>query len=618
MLIGIARLAVLLLIAVAVAPSAALADWPVYGKDLANTRSAGNEGPSPGQAGSLPKAWEFETADGDVTGTPVVADGRVVAGDYGGSIFALDAVNGRRLWSRDVNQQINGSAAIALDPGGPAGDVVYVPVAQPSGPRLLALALEDGRVLFDTVIDTQTNSDTFGSPVVWDGRVYIGVSAYYGEFSERPSEETRVRGSVVAVNARSGKVDWKTYMVPPGRDGAPVWTTPAIDTATGRLFVGTGNAYNPPASEMTDSIVALDARTGAIRDHFQATANDVWTLSEPVGPDYDFGASPNLFRGLDGRSLVGEGQKSGIYHALDRDTLDPVWQTRTGVGSSTGGIIGSTAYDGGRIYGPNNSFGQGGQVWALNRRGEMGWISPEPGPLSFSPVSVANGVVYNTDFSTVVTARDAASGSILGKLQLGAPSFGGVSIVNGALYVAVGTSQNGSGAVIAFGDTSRNGRRDRRGRRGRGSGGGSRCLPRRLAASSRRIGPARLGASYKSFARRYRAVRRGRRATRYCVRGGGRFLVGARRGKVDFVATTARGHRTRRLGPGRRLRRVRIAGARRIRGGLLVGRARGRGRVVYGMRRRRISYLAVVPRRAARERVLVRRLRAVGLGAGRR
>jgi polyvinyl alcohol dehydrogenase (cytochrome) len=544
---GIARLAVLVLAAAAVAPSPALAEWPFYGRDLANTRSAGTEGPTPAQAGSLPRAWRFDTPDGDVTGTPVVADGRVVAGDYGGSIFALDAVNGRRLWSRDVNQPINGSAAIVPDPDAATGGVAYVPVAQPSGPRLLALALEDGRVLFDTVIDTQTNSDTFGSPVVWDGRVYIGVSAYYGEFSERPSEETRVRGSVVAVDARTGKIDWKTYMVPSGRDGAAVWTTPAIDTATGRLFVGTGNAYNPPATELTDSIVALDARTGAIRDHFQATANDVWTLSEPVGPDYDFGASPNLFRGLDGRRLVGEGQKSGVYWALDRNTLDPVWQTRTGVGSSTGGIIGSTAYDGSRIYGPNNSLGQGGQVWALNRRGEMGWISPETGPLSFSPVSVANGVVYNTDFSTVVTAREAASGLILGKLQLGAPSFGGVSIVNGALYVAVGTSQNGSGAVIAFGDTSRNGH----------GAGGSRKPRLRLTVRPRRIRAGRR----RVF--RFRVTRTGRGKRRRAVP----------RALVRFAGRRAR---TRRSGRARIVVRLRRTGRRRARAskrGYRAGRA---------------------------------------------
>jgi hypothetical protein len=142
-------------------------------------------------------------------------------------------------------------------------------------------------------------------------------------------------------------------------------------------------------------------------------------------------------------------------------------------------------------------------------------------------------------------------------------------------------------------------------------------LPRRLPVSGRRIGPARIGRSYAAFFRRYRALRRGRGATRFCVRGRGRFLVGSRKGKIDFVATTARGHRTRRLGPGRRVR-ARVRGTRRVRRGLLLGHRVGPGRVVYGVRGRRIRFLATTSRRqAARPRSLVRRLRALGLVARR-
>jgi hypothetical protein len=146
----------------------------------------------------------------------------------------------------------------------------------------------------------------------------------------------------------------------------------------------------------------------------------------------------------------------------------------------------------------------------------------------------------------------------------------------------------------------------------------SRCLPRRLAVSGRRIGPARLGRSFRAFANRYRATRRSRRFTRFCVRGGGRFTVAARRGRIDFIATTARGHRTRRHAPGRRVRPGRIAGARRGLRGLQVGHRQGAGRVIYGVRARRIRFLAVVTRRqATRQRALVRRLRSAGFVARR-
>jgi hypothetical protein len=143
---------------------------------------------------------------------------------------------------------------------------------------------------------------------------------------------------------------------------------------------------------------------------------------------------------------------------------------------------------------------------------------------------------------------------------------------------------------------------------------GTRCVPRRLPVSGRRIGPARLGASLRAFARRYGAVARRGSAIRFCVNGGGRFWVGARRDRIDFAATTARGHRTRRTGPGRRLSRARISGARTIRRGLLVGHRVGGGRVIYGLRGTRVRFLAVVTlRQVKRPRTLARRLSAVGL-----
>src|SRR5207248_1809736 len=169
-----------------------------------------------------------------------------------------------------------------------------------------------------------------------------------------------------------------------------VWSTPSIDTATGRLYVGTGNAYHDPAADTTDAMMVLSAANGAILGHFQSVPGDVWMADAPLaGPDYDFGASPNLITGPDGRLLVGEGQKSGTYWALDRATMQPVWRTTIGVGSAVGGILGSTAYDGTRIYGTDSADGQ---LWALDRNGALQWSSADPSTLDFSPVAIAHGV----------------------------------------------------------------------------------------------------------------------------------------------------------------------------------------------------------------------------------
>src|SRR5438045_3624861 len=119
------------------APSAA--DWPVYGHDLSNSRSAGRDGPGADRVASLKRAWKFKSSNGDFTGTPTVAGGVLVAGTNLGSVYALDAVTGKVRWSRDVGAQINGSAAI--DPRAAGGATVFVPVARLGSPYLIALSL---------------------------------------------------------------------------------------------------------------------------------------------------------------------------------------------------------------------------------------------------------------------------------------------------------------------------------------------------------------------------------------------------------------------------------------------------------------------------------------------
>jgi polyvinyl alcohol dehydrogenase (cytochrome) len=421
----------------------------VYGHDLANTRDAGSAGPAPAQVRSIKRAWTFRSETGDFTGTPVVADGVLVAGDNGGSVYALDAGTGEVLWSKDVGGPINGSAAIDTDaPGGPA---VYVPVAELGGPRLLALSLGSGDTRWDTVLTDQQDADVFGSPTFWQGTLYMGTSG-------PNNDDSTARGSVVALDQATGQIRWQTFTVPPDRDGAAVWSTPAIDTATGRLYVGTGNNYHPPTTDMEDSILALDAGSGDILGHFQATSGDSFAADNPLGilgGDFDFGASPNLFTGPGGAQLVGEGQKSGIYWALDRETMQPAWSTRVGPGGFLGGILGSTASDGSSIFGADTLSGQ---VFALRSDGSRAWQNLDLGVVHTSPTTVANGVLYTVDPVLGLVARNPRTGAFLARRFLGAPSFGGVSAAGSSIYVAVGTGPlpapapqiDSPGSIVAF------------------------------------------------------------------------------------------------------------------------------------------------------------------------
>src|SRR3954471_1064505 len=415
-------------------------DWPLYGKDLDNSRNGGLAGPSAAEVPTLGPAWSFYSSRGDFTGTPVVADNLLVAGTGQGWVYAMNATTGKIRWARRSSGPINGSMAIA-------GGRVFVPIAKPGEPRIAAYDARSGDLLWETVIDHQKNADVFGSPVVWKDALYMGVSAEYGETSD---PNVNVRGSLNALDVRTGSLRWKTYTVPEHFDGGSVWTTPAIDTQTGRVYVGTGNAYHEPAAPTTDSMIAFDARTGRMLEHFQATAGDVWNGTEKMfgaGPDYDFGASPNLMLGPGGRRLVGEGQKSGTYWALDRATMKPAWSGTTAPpGIFLGGIVGSTAWDGLRLYGPDTL---GEELWALDPAGHNAWFSSDSGPLGFNSTSVANGVVYSTSMSGYLTAREASTGVVLAKLPLGSPSWAGVAIAGGSVFTATG-SQGGSGYLVSY------------------------------------------------------------------------------------------------------------------------------------------------------------------------
>jgi polyvinyl alcohol dehydrogenase (cytochrome) len=439
----IAVVAALLLACTVLSPAGAAANWPMYGHDLANSRDAGSDGPSPALAQTLAPYWSFKGTQGRFTGTPAVWGSTVVEGSDGGVVYALDAATGKLLWSRSVGAEVNGSAAIARG-------VVYVPVnideANGIGhPSVVALRLSNGKPLWQTTIDDQTSSDVYGSPVVDNGTVYIGTCASYAE-DFLPAVHDR--GSVVALNAKTGAVEWKTYTVPPGDDGGGVWSTPAIDNSTGLLYVGTGPAYHAPAADTTDAVLELDAATGAIVAGFQATAGDV--SQGGLGLDADFGASPNLFTSPTGQELVGDGEKSGTYWALDRRTLAPVWKANVGPGGMEGGILGSTAWDGSALYGPVT---QQTETWSLTAGGAARWTTLLGGPYHLGPVAVANGVVYSTDNQGDLTARSTAEGSLLASVALGAQSWGGVSISGGTVFAAAGTG-GATGYVDAFRPTA--------------------------------------------------------------------------------------------------------------------------------------------------------------------
>jgi polyvinyl alcohol dehydrogenase (cytochrome) len=168
-----------------------------------------------------------------------------------------------------------------------------------------------------------------------------------------------------------------------------------------------------------------------------------------AGPDFDFGSSPNeiTYETESGRkTIIGAGQKSGIYYALDPDTGRKLWSTQVGPGSSLGGMEWGSATDGRRIYvaianlygipyGPSGSFNAGSWAALDPATGEILWQVADPnGAIDIGPLAVADGVVYASSMALSATAPtmfalDATNGRTLWSFAAGSSVNAGATIV---------------------------------------------------------------------------------------------------------------------------------------------------------------------------------------------
>jgi len=471
------------------------AQWRVSGHDFANSRSQPAEVRiGPANVNSLTVKWVFTTG-ADTSATPTVSGDAVFFPDWAGNLFAVNKNTGQLIWSHKISDYDGFSGALSrTSPAVVGNDIILGDIEVRSnfhnGASVMAVDRKTGALHWITRVDSHTSAQITGSPVVFGDVVYVGVASQEELFALAPFFGVSYacctfRGSVVALDAHSGKLLWKTYTVPDnggqsgGYSGGAVWQPPAIDPIRHQLYIGTGNNYSAPDSvlecekqaiannkpnadcaapdDFFDTALALDLADGHVRWSKRLLKYDVWTdacvvpvaeagCPSPPGPDYDLGGSgPNLLPGV-----VGFGQKSGLYWALNPDNGDIRWSTQVGPGGGTGGIQWGTATDGRRIYAAiantNNmpyTLVPSGQViswgaWsALDVfTGRLIWQAPDPtsGAFDVGAVSVANGVVYAGSMSGFMYAFDAATGKLVWSFDSGGSVAGGPSIVDGVLY----------------------------------------------------------------------------------------------------------------------------------------------------------------------------------------
>jgi polyvinyl alcohol dehydrogenase (cytochrome) len=420
-------------------------------------------------------------------------------------VSRIDAASGTVVWTESVGQLLSPSNDAGTHDSGPGatgprsssvpvvrgtpvvtGSLVIFGLASPPA-IVFALNKDDGKLAWQTTLDTHPYSVIASSPSLDGGVMYVGVSSgeEAADLLGLGSYPYSFRGSAAALDAATGAILWQTPMIDDdvyynpdksraGYAGAAIWSgTPTVDRKRGLVYVTTGNNYAVPSAfdggalpvgDRIESIVALDLHTGQVRWSRRMTAGDVWTFHSPKDEDWDFGCGANLFHTtIDGvpHDVVGAGQKSGVYWAVDADSGEVLWKTQVGPGGHLGGIHWGTAVDSTAVYvGVNDEKGvaytlggkgpQAGKKthvgsWAAldPATGDILWqianptmIAPVAGASVNGPVTVVNGVLLagSMDRAGTMLALEASTGHVLWTFQSGGTVYGAPAIVDGVVY----------------------------------------------------------------------------------------------------------------------------------------------------------------------------------------
>jgi alcohol dehydrogenase (cytochrome c) len=369
--------------------------------------------------------------------------------------------------------------------------------------RLVALDAATGKVLWkDVIANPSLGESTSAAPLAWQGVVYMGIAG----------SELGARGRVMAYDAQTGRELWRFNTIPRGNEkgadtwkipktaktgGGGVWGAMTLDVTTGELFVPVGNPwpdidkdYRPGDNLFTDSLVVLDARTGALQWWYQVTAAD-WQ-------DLDLVAAPVLYRDTQVRDVVAFAGKDGYVTGVDRDTHQRIFRTplitmngpfksatHEGVRSCPG-YAGGTEWNGTTLDRLNHTLVTGsvdacfivklgttkystteanfggsvapdgpttGWVTAVDSEtGAIRWKYHAEKPVVAGVTPTAGGVTFTGDLAGNLLVFNSKTGELVRKIATGGAMAGGVVTyeLNGRQYLAIASgnvSRNAFGAL---------------------------------------------------------------------------------------------------------------------------------------------------------------------------
>src|ERR1700744_5127869 len=285
---------------------------------------------------------EATAAKFSAEGQALEYEGTIYIPDGGDNVYAIDASTGKVIWTYEPHlppDPLGEVICCGWDNRGVAIGDGMVFVSQLNGDQV-ALNQETGKVAWTTpVVKPGQGYSITSAPLFYNGTIYVGGSG--GEYG--------IRGRVTAIDAKTGKIKWKTYMIPgPGEPGgntwpkngsykhggAGIWNTPTVNPKTRTLFLSTSHAApdytgaeRKGDNEWAASLVAMDAETGKSKWGYQMVHHDLW--------DYDAPSPTVLMDGeMDGKKVeaVGEPEKTGWVYLVDQKTGKASFPTPRGKG----------------------------------------------------------------------------------------------------------------------------------------------------------------------------------------------------------------------------------------------------------------------------------------------
>ncbi len=315
-------------------------DWPGFGRSYGEQHYSPLGQITPATVGRLGLAWSYDLPPGNPLSSPVAAKGVLYTATGYSVVRAFDVRTGKLLWEHD-SQAAEKAGERMRSAWGIRGlawwdDKVYVGTQDG---RLIALDAHSGKEVWSRqTLDEGMVANITGAPRIFDGKVIIGFGG---------ADYAAVRGYVSAFDARTGQPLWRFYTVPgdPAIDkdettrmaaaswhgetwkkggGGTAWNAFTYDPETDTIFVGTGNGspWNHKARSEGQgdnlflcSIVALDAKTGKYKWHYQVNPGETWDFNAVM----DMPLATLIIDGKP-RKVIMQAPKNGFYYVIDRIT----------------------------------------------------------------------------------------------------------------------------------------------------------------------------------------------------------------------------------------------------------------------------------------------------------